>query len=254
MHRQDPLHLHRRSARARHLFAAADRPGLHARRRHRRRNARHLARRAHPRQLSRSVCRRNAGRPTTSPSSASWPRRPTPTSSSCRTSARRFRSCRPRSRSCSSRATRCPTIPEDPQTDDEKAIKAKYAKVLGSAVNPVLREGNSDRRVAASVKEYARQHPHSMGAWSRDSKTHVAHMTAGDFYGSEQSAVIAEAGTLRIELTDAHGTTTVLKDGDHGRRRRRRRRVGDEPARAAGRSSRRRSTTPGRRASCCRCT
>ena len=104
-----------------------------------------------------------------------------------------------------------PDYPEDPQDDRGKAIKAKYAKVLGSAVNPVLREGNSDRRVAAPVKEYARKHPHSMGAWSRDSRTHVAHMQRGDFYGSEQSAVIAEAGSVRIELTDTAGKTTVLK-------------------------------------------
>ena len=85
-----------------------------------------------------------------------------------------------------------PDYPEEPADDAEKAIKARYAKVLGSAVNPVLREGNSDRRVAASVKQYAKKHPHSMGAWSKDSKTHVAHMSGGDFYGSEQSAVVAE--------------------------------------------------------------
>src|SRR5688500_289690 len=77
-----------------------------------------------------------------------------------------------------------PDYPEDAQSDEEKAIKAKYARVLGSAVNPVLREGNSDRRVAAPVKQYARTHPHSMGAWSRDSRTHVVHMSAGDFYAS----------------------------------------------------------------------
>src|SRR5688572_19995880 len=106
-----------------------------------------------------------------------------------------------------------PDYPEDPADDREKAIKAKYAKVLGSAVNPVLREGNSDRRVASAVKAYARTHPHSMGTWSRDSKTHVAHMTGGDFYGSEQSSVITETGTLRIELLDAAGKTTVLKEG-----------------------------------------
>ena len=95
-----------------------------------------------------------------------------------------------------------PDYPEEPQNDAEKAIKAKYAKVLGSAVNPVLREGNSDRRVATSVKEYAKAHPHSMGAWSKDSKSHVAHMSGGDFYGSEQSAAIAAAGKLRIEFTE----------------------------------------------------
>ncbi len=105
-----------------------------------------------------------------------------------------------------------PDYPEDARTDEEKAIKAAYAKVLGSAVNPVLREGNSDRRVATSVKQYARSHPHSMGAWSTDSKSHVAHMTSGDFYANERSAVISTTGTLRIELTDTAGNTTVLKD------------------------------------------
>jgi isocitrate dehydrogenase len=105
-----------------------------------------------------------------------------------------------------------PEYPEEPRDETERAVKARYAKVLGSAVNPVLREGNSDRRVAASVKQYARTHPHSMGAWSRDSKTHVAHMTAGDFYGSEQAGVVERAGSLRIEHTDAQGRTSVLKD------------------------------------------
>src|SRR4030095_15526672 len=104
-----------------------------------------------------------------------------------------------------------PDYPEDPQTDEQKAIKATYAKVLGSAVNPVLREGNSDRRVATSVKAYAKKHPHSMGAWTASSKTRVTHMDSGDFYASEQSAVIDKAGTLRIEFTDAGGTTKGLQ-------------------------------------------
>ena len=106
-----------------------------------------------------------------------------------------------------------PDYPEDPQDDAEKQIKARYAKVLGSAVNPVLREGNSDRRVATSVKQYAKSHPHSMGAWSRNSASHVSSMTGGDFYANEQSAVISESGKLRIELTDSSGKTTVLKEG-----------------------------------------
>jgi isocitrate dehydrogenase len=105
-----------------------------------------------------------------------------------------------------------PDYPEEPQNDAEQRIKARYAKVLGSAVNPVLREGNSDRRVAAAVKQYAKRHPHSMGAWSKGSKSHVAHMSAGDFYSSEQSAVIAKDGKLRIELTSSSGQSTVLKD------------------------------------------
>jgi isocitrate dehydrogenase len=106
-----------------------------------------------------------------------------------------------------------PDYPEEPQNDEEKSIRAAYAKVLGSAVNPVLREGNSDRRVATSVKQYARSHPHSMGAWSKDSKSHVTHMTSGDFYANEQSVVVSAAGKLRIELADTSGNTTVLKDG-----------------------------------------
>jgi isocitrate dehydrogenase len=105
-----------------------------------------------------------------------------------------------------------PTYPEAPTNDAEQQVRKRYAKVLGSAVNPVLREGNSDRRVAKAVKQYARKHPHSMGKWSVDSKTRVAHMTDGDFFGNEQSAVIARAGNLRIEFTDTGGKTAVLKD------------------------------------------
>jgi isocitrate dehydrogenase len=105
-----------------------------------------------------------------------------------------------------------PDYPEDPKTDADKEIKTRYGKVLGSAVNPVLREGNSDRRAAASVKQYARKNPHKMGAWSAASKTHVAHMDAGDFYGSEKSVTVAEAGAVRIELVAADGKITVLKE------------------------------------------
>jgi isocitrate dehydrogenase len=105
-----------------------------------------------------------------------------------------------------------PDYPDDPKTDEDKDVRARYAKVLGSAVNPVLREGNSDRRAPASVKNYARKHPHRMGAWTVDSKTDVAHMTADDFRSTEKSAVIAEAGTLRIELAGDDGSTTVLRE------------------------------------------
>jgi isocitrate dehydrogenase len=105
-----------------------------------------------------------------------------------------------------------PDYPEAPQNEQEKEIKARYGKVLGSAVNPVLREGNSDRRVAGAVKEYAKQHPHSMGAWSSDSKTHVSHMNSGDFYGSEKSAVMKAATTVKIEFVGDDGKTSVLKD------------------------------------------
>ena len=93
-----------------------------------------------------------------------------------------------------------PDYPEEPKTDEETAIKARYEKVKGSAVNPVLREGNSDRRAAKAVKEYAQKHPHSMGAWSKESKSHVSHMDGGDFYGSEKSVVMAADDTLSIEL------------------------------------------------------
>ncbi|MDP2144275.1 MAG: NADP-dependent isocitrate dehydrogenase [Gallionella sp.] len=111
-----------------------------------------------------------------------------------------------------SQGYKIPDYPEDPKTDAEKEIKARYGKVLGSAVNPVLREGNSDRRAAASVKQYARKNPHKMGAWSADSKTHVAHMNADDFYGSEKSLTVAEAGNFRIEFVGEDGSVTVLKD------------------------------------------
>jgi isocitrate dehydrogenase len=105
-----------------------------------------------------------------------------------------------------------PDYPAEPANAEEESIKARYAKVLGSAVNPVLREGNSDRRVAAAVKEYAEKHPHSMGAWSADSKTEVASMPEGDFYGSEQSVVIESAGDVKIELVAEDGASTVLKE------------------------------------------
>ncbi|QDT08318.1 NADP-dependent isocitrate dehydrogenase [Stieleria marina] len=105
-----------------------------------------------------------------------------------------------------------PDFPEEPQNDAEKEIRSRYAKVLGSAVNPVLREGNSDRRVAGPVKEFARKNPHSMGAWTKDSKTHVAHMSHGDFFGSEQSVAMPTAGSVRIELFGPDDSVTVLKD------------------------------------------
>ncbi|MFI1965069.1 NADP-dependent isocitrate dehydrogenase [Streptomyces pathocidini] len=105
-----------------------------------------------------------------------------------------------------------PDYPDDPKTDEERDIRARYDKVKGSAVNPVLREGNSDRRAPASVKNYAKAHPHRMGAWTADSKTNVATMGADDFCSTEKSAVIAESGSLRIELTGDDGTTTVLRE------------------------------------------
>ena len=105
-----------------------------------------------------------------------------------------------------------PDYPETVTTDAEKETKARYSKVMGSAVNPVLREGNSDRRAPLSVKNYARKHPHKMGAWATDSKSHVAHMSEGDFYGSEKAALIEAPSSVKIELIAQDGTTTVLKE------------------------------------------
>ena len=105
-----------------------------------------------------------------------------------------------------------PDFPEEPANAEEESIRARYSKVLGSAVNPVLREGNSDRRVAGPVKEYAQKHPHSMGEWSADSKSHVASMSDGDFYSSEKSTVIETAGEVKIELVGDDGEIRVLKE------------------------------------------
>ncbi|TWI53135.1 isocitrate dehydrogenase [Pseudomonas duriflava] len=105
-----------------------------------------------------------------------------------------------------------PNYPDEPKTDEEKDVKSRYDKIKGSAVNPVLREGNSDRRAPLSVKNYAKKHPHKMGAWSTDSKSHVAHMSSGDFYGSEKSALISGDGSVRIELIKKDGSTQVLKE------------------------------------------
>jgi isocitrate dehydrogenase len=105
-----------------------------------------------------------------------------------------------------------PLYPHEPVDDEERAIKARYATVLGSAVNPVLREGNSDRRVAAPVKAYAQKNPHKMGIWSKACRTHVAHMDKGDFFGSEQSATVKDATDVVIEHVSPDGTVTVLKD------------------------------------------
>ncbi|GAB5604551.1 NADP-dependent isocitrate dehydrogenase [Sideroxyarcus sp. TK5] len=105
-----------------------------------------------------------------------------------------------------------PDFPDEPKNDAEKEIKARYGKVLGSAVNPVLREGNSDRRAAPSVKQYARKHPHRMGKWEKTSRTRVAHMTSGDFYGSEKSVTVPEAVGTRIEFVGKDGKVSVLKD------------------------------------------
>ena len=105
-----------------------------------------------------------------------------------------------------------PDFPEEPKTAEEQDVRARYAKVLGSAVNPVLREGNSDRRAPGAVKQYAKKNPHSMGAWAKDSASHVAHMQSGDFFENEKSATIAKEGSLKIEFVGADGTASVLKE------------------------------------------
>jgi isocitrate dehydrogenase len=110
-----------------------------------------------------------------------------------------------------SKGYKLPDYPEEPKNDTEKDIKSRYDKIKGSAVNPVLREGNSDRRAPSAVKQYARINPHSMGAWAKDSKTHVASMSDGDFYGSEQSVTLNAADDVRIELLKADGSIEVLK-------------------------------------------
>lgn len=112
-----------------------------------------------------------------------------------------------------SKGYKLPNYPEEPANDEERDVKDRYDKIKGSAVNPVLREGNSDRRAPGSVKNYARKHPHSMGEWSSDSRSHVASMSEGDFFGSEQSTTIESATTATIKLTDSAGKETVLKDG-----------------------------------------
>ena len=181
--------LHRRSPRPRHLLAAADRAGLHARRGRRRRNAGHLAGRPHPRGFP---DRLTPERRQTDDLAELGELAKTPDANIIKLPniSASIPQLKGAIKELQQQGYAVPDYPEDPQTDAEKAIKAAYAKVLGSAVNPVLREGNSDRRVAASVKQYAKSHPHSMGAWSKDSKSHVAHMSGGDFYANEQSAVV----------------------------------------------------------------
>ncbi|MBM3312634.1 MAG: NADP-dependent isocitrate dehydrogenase, partial [Candidatus Aminicenantes bacterium] len=111
-----------------------------------------------------------------------------------------------------SKGFKLPDYPENPRTEAEKEVQGRYSKVLGSAVNPVLREGNSDRRAPLSVKNFSKKHPHKLGAWKPGNKAHVAHMTAGDFYGNEKSVTMDKAADFRIELRGADGTTKVLKD------------------------------------------
>ena len=126
-----------------------------------------------------------------------------------------------------------PDYPDNPTTEAEKEIKSRYGKVFGSVVNPVLREGNSDRRAAGAVKQYARNNPHKMGAWSKDSKTHVAYMPGGDYFGSEISTTVAAATNVRIELVGSRRQGHGAEGEDAARGRRDHRRGGDEPQGAA---------------------
>ena len=126
-----------------------------------------------------------------------------------------------------------PDYPDAPKTDAEKDIRARYDKVKGSAVNPVLREGNSDRRAPLSVKNYARKHPHKMGAWTADSKSHVAHMDGGDFFGSEKSVLIERPGNLQDRVHGCRRCEDRLERKDAGSRGRGHRRRRDEQECAA---------------------
>ena len=136
-----------------------------------------------------------------------------PTSLSCQTSAHRFHNSKGRSQSYRQKGYALPDYPETPQNDTEAQIKAVYDKVKGSAVNPVLREGNSDRRAPKAVKEYAKKNPHSMGEWVSTSMSHVSTMSHGDFRHNEQSVTCGTACTVRIEHIDDSGRVEVLKDG-----------------------------------------
>ena len=143
-----------------------------------------------------------------------------------------------------------PDYPEEPADDEQRDIRARYDKVKGSAVNPVLRQGNSDRRAPASVKEHARQHPHSMGKWSSDSKSHVSTMTEDDFRATERSHTVERAGAVRIEHVDPDGDVTVLKEKTAGQGRRDPGRRGDATRGARPLSIRAGRRRP-RRAACC---
>ena len=146
-----------------------------------------------------------------------------------------------------------PDYPDDPRSDDAKHAREAYDRVKGSAVNPVLREGNSDRRAPASVKAYARKHPHSMGAWSQDNRSHVATMADGDFRSTERSVTMDPDDELRIEYVAGDGTATVLKAASRSRRARSSTARSCAPARST-RSCRSRSPTPRRRTSSSPCT
>ncbi len=139
-------------------------------------------------------------------------------------------------RAAGATGTRCPTTPTSPATDEEREVRSRYDKVMGSAVNPVLRQGNSDRRAPASVKHYAQAHPHRMGAWSPESRTNVAHMEAGDFRSTERSAIVAEAGVAAHRAGGGRRHHHRAAAVGAGAGRRGGRRLGDAGGRPARRS------------------
>ena len=202
---------------------------------------------------SRECSPRSSASTTPSPSSASWPRSPEANIIKLPNISASIPQLKAAVAELQEQGYALPDYPDDPKTDEERDIRARYDKVKGSAVNPVLREGNSDRRAPASVKNYAKAHPHRMGAWTADSKTNVATMGVDDFRSTEKSVVIEADGSLRIELVGDDGTTTVLAS----RYRSSRARSSTPPSCASPRcasSSPRRSPGPRPRACCSRCT
>ena len=196
-----------------------------------------------------------AGPRRTSPSWASWPRSPRPTSSSCPNISASMPQLKAPIAELQAKGYALPDYPDEPRDDAERDVQARYDKVKGSAVNPVLREGNSDRRAPARSRQYARKHPHSMGAWSPDSKTHVATWASDDFR-SQRAVRHDRRGRRRCasSTSAADGTTTVLKDAVAGARRRDRRRhrsCAGARSRVPRRADRRRQ---GARACCSRST
>ena len=205
------LDMDRRGSRPGDAVISADRAGIHERDRCLRANVGHLARGTHPRQLSRTsggsaahpglpdaAWRAHAG------SEANIIKLPNISAS--------IPQLMDAIKELQSKGYSVPDYPENPKDDAEKAIQERYSKVLGSAVNPVIRQGNADRRSPASVKEFARKHPIKMGAWSPDSKSHVAHMTDGDFFGSEKSVTMRAPAGVRYEFVAADGEVSVLKE------------------------------------------
>ena len=239
---------------ARHLLPPADRAGVHQARRHRRSRPATSPSPAASSRSSPTCSPTSSGSTTPSPNSARWPR----ARGQHHQAAEHLR-LRPAAqgrhrRAAGARATTLPDYPENPQTDAEKDARARYDKVMGSAVNPVLREGNSDRRAPEAVKDYAKAHPHSMGAWCADSKTSVGTMGDDDFFSNEKSVTVAADDTVQIEFVGADGTTKVLKETTPAQGRRDPRRHRHEQGRAASPSSPSRSPRPRPTACSSRCT